>query len=69
MAACYGLARFAYGLFVPAFRDAFDLSSATAGTIASGSYVAYCLGIIAATVATPKFGARAVCLLTASITQ
>ncbi len=62
VAACYGLARFAYGLFVPAFRDAFDLSSATAGTIASGSYVAYCLGIIAATVATPKFGARAVCL-------
>ena len=36
IAACYGLARFAYGLFLPAFREAFALDAATAGLIASG---------------------------------
>ena len=41
IAACYGLARFAYGLFVPAFSDEFGLTAATAGAIASGSYAAY----------------------------
>ncbi len=63
IAACYGLARFAFGLFLPAFREDFGLDAQTAGTIASGSYIAYCLAIIAATILTPRFGARpiAVC--------
>ena len=60
IAVCYGLARFAYGLFVPAFRNTFDLDATAAGVIAAGSYVAYCVGVIAATAATPRFGARPV---------
>ncbi|MFS0866586.1 MFS transporter [Microbacterium sp. 179-B 1A2 NHS] len=60
IAVCYGLARFAYGLFVPAFRSAFDLDAAAAGLIASGSYGAYCIGIFAATATTPRLGARVV---------
>lgn len=60
IAVSYGLARFAYGLFLPAFRESFDLTAGQAGSIAATSYLAYCLGTIAATVATPRFGARAV---------
>lgn len=60
IAVCYGLARFAYGLFLPSFRAAFDLDAATAGLIASSSYVAYCAGILFATAATPRLGARLV---------
>lgn len=58
IAACYGLARFAYGLFVPAFRAEFDLGAAAAGAIASGSYVSYCVAIVLATILTPRFGGR-----------
>ena len=60
IAVCYGLARFAYGLFVPAFRAEFGLDSATAGAVASGSYGAYCVAIVVATVATARWGPRAV---------
>ena len=57
IAVCYGLARFAYGLFVPAIRAEFDLDAATAGTVASGSYGAYCVAIVVATLATARWGA------------
>lgn len=60
IAVCYGLARFAYGLFLPAFRDEFAFAPATAGAIASGSYLAYCVGIVAAGVLSPRHGARAI---------
>ncbi|GAA2180508.1 YbfB/YjiJ family MFS transporter [Leucobacter tardus] len=60
IAACYGLARFSYGLFVPVFRTEFDFGAAAAGALASGSYAAYCAAIIAATLLTPRFGGRAI---------
>lgn len=60
IAVCYGLARFAYGLFVPVFRDEFALSAATAGAIASGSYASYCVAIVIATLLTPRLGGRVV---------
>ena len=60
IAVCYGLARFAYGLFVPELREEFDLSSATAGAIASSSYVGYCVAIVVATIATARWGAHVV---------
>jgi predicted MFS family arabinose efflux permease len=41
--ATYGLARYGYGLTLPEFRAAFGLSTAAAGGIASGSFVAYCV--------------------------
>jgi predicted MFS family arabinose efflux permease len=63
IAVCYGLARFAYGLFVPTFRAEFGLDAATAGAIASGSYVGYCVAIVAATAATARWGPRLVAIL------
>ena len=60
IAVCYGLARFAYGMFLPAFRAEFGLDAQTAGAIASGSYIAYCLAIVVSTVLTPRVGARVV---------
>lgn len=58
IAACYGLARFSYGLFVPVLSAEFELTAATAGAIASGSYAAYCLAIVASTALTPRLGSR-----------
>lgn len=59
---CYGLARFAFGLFLPTFRETFDLTSRAAGLIASSSYLAYCAGIIGAVALSPRFGSRTVAL-------
>jgi predicted MFS family arabinose efflux permease len=60
IAVCYGLARFAYGLFVPSFRAAFGLDATAIGAVASGSYVGYCVAVVASTAATVRWGARAV---------
>lgn len=60
IAVCYGLARFAYGMFLPAFRAEFGLDPQTAGAIASGSYIAYCVAIVVSTILTPRLGARVV---------
>ncbi|TWF81700.1 putative MFS family arabinose efflux permease [Pseudonocardia hierapolitana] len=60
IAVCYGLARFAYGLFVPAFTAEFDIGAAAAGAIASSSYAGYCVAVVAATLATVRWGPRAV---------
>ncbi len=42
-AVSYGLCRYSYGLFIPAFRDAFSLSDETLAYIASISYGSYFL--------------------------
>jgi predicted MFS family arabinose efflux permease len=60
IAVCYGLARFAYGLFVPAFTAEFGLGAAAAGAIASSSYAGYCVAVVVATFATVRWGPRAV---------
>jgi predicted MFS family arabinose efflux permease len=60
IAVCYGLARFTYGIFVPAFRSAFELSGTLLGTIAAGSYVGYCAAILVTAIAVPRFGPRTV---------
>lgn len=57
---CYGLARFAYGLFLPQFRTEFAIDSASSGVIGAGSYVGYCLAIVASLVLTPRWGPRPV---------
>jgi predicted MFS family arabinose efflux permease len=62
IAVCYGLARFAYGLFVPAFSAEFGLDAATAGAIASSSYAAYCLAIVVATLGTARWAPRTVAI-------
>ena len=60
IATCYGLARFAYGLFAPEFRAEFAIGSTVSGLIGAGSYVGYCLAIVASLVLTERIGARRV---------
>lgn len=63
IAACYGLARFAYSLFVPVFRAEFGLDAAATGAIASSAYASYCLAIVVSTVLTPRLGGRTLAVL------
>lgn len=58
VAVCYGLARFAYGLFVPSFRAEFALSSTLLGVVAAGSYAGYCVAVLVSAAAVSRFGAR-----------
>lgn len=62
VAVCYGLARFAYGWFVPTFRIEFALSGALLGTVGAGSYIGYCAATVVAALAVPRLGARQVAL-------
>lgn len=58
IAVTYGLARYAYGLFVPDLRLEFRLSTAEIGFIASGSYVAYLAAIPVSSVLAARTGPR-----------
>jgi len=60
---CYGLARFAYGLFTPEFEREFTISSTLSGVIGAGSYVGYCVAIVASLMLTPRWGPRRVAVL------
>lgn len=64
---CYGLARFAYGLFLPQIRDDVGLSATTAGFIGSGSYVGYCVAIVVSALVVERLGARMVAVWAALI--
>lgn len=52
----FGLARYGYGLLLPDMRAAFDVSNATLGLIATGSYLAYLAGTAAVGVAARRYG-------------
>lgn len=58
IAVTYGLARYAYGLFLPDMREAFDLSPALLGAIGAESYLGYCVAIVFALVWTSRLGPR-----------
>ncbi len=58
IAVTYGLARFAYRLFLPELREAFGLNAAVLGLIVSGSYVGYCVAITISLIYTSKVGPR-----------
>jgi predicted MFS family arabinose efflux permease len=58
IAVTYGLARFAYGLYLPEMRDAFDLSPSLLGLIGAGSYLGYCVAVIISLVYTSRVGPR-----------
>jgi predicted MFS family arabinose efflux permease len=58
IAVTYGLARFAYGLFLPEMREDFDLSESVLGLIGAGSYVGYCVTILIALMFTSRTGPR-----------
>lgn len=42
----YGFARYGYGLFVPAFREEFGISTEAVGFISSGAYASYLLAMV-----------------------
>lgn len=47
VATSYGLARYAYGLFLPIFREAFELGDAALAYVAAISYISYfCIAIV-----------------------
>src|SRR5215210_2874800 len=50
IAVTYGLAWFAYGLFLPQMRESLDLSDSVLGLIGAGSYAGYCLAVLGALV-------------------
>ena len=57
-AVAFGPARMGFGLFLPAFRAAFDLSSATAGLIASGGFLSFLLALLLSAWIGRRFGER-----------
>jgi predicted MFS family arabinose efflux permease len=54
----YGLARFAYGLFLPEIRADVALTRTLSGLIGGGSYAGYCLAIIASALLSDRLGPR-----------
>lgn len=58
VAVAYGFARYGYGLFLPALRDEFDLSTELLGLIASGSYVFYLITLMLTGVLAARVGPR-----------
>src|SRR3712207_9417295 len=58
IAITYGLARFAYGLFLPEMRESLDLSETVLGLIGAGSYAGYCFAIVGALMFTSSSGPR-----------
>ncbi|MCT8469023.1 MFS transporter [Chromohalobacter canadensis] len=63
----YGLARFAYGLFLPSMREEVGLSATLAGIIGSGAYVGYCLAIVLSALLVERFGPRRIAVTAALI--
>ncbi|WP_280539926.1 MFS transporter [Chromohalobacter sp. 11-W] len=63
----YGLARFAYGLFLPSMRDDVGLNPTLAGVIGSGAYVGYCLAIVLSALLVERFGPRRIAVAAALI--
>jgi predicted MFS family arabinose efflux permease len=58
IAVTFGMARYAYGLFVPEIRDDLGLSTSTLGLIASCSYASYMAAQLSASVLAAWIGAR-----------
>ncbi|MCJ1962447.1 MFS transporter [Novosphingobium mangrovi (ex Hu et al. 2023)] len=67
IAICYGLARFAFGLFLPQIDADLGLGSSLAGIISGGSFAGYCIAILVSAALTQRFGARAVATLAALV--
>ena len=60
IAVCYGLARFAFGLFLPDVSADLSLKPTFAGMIAGGSFLGYCLAIVASAALVERYGPRPV---------
>lgn len=57
-AVAFGPARMGFGLFLPAFREEFALSTSIAGMIASGGFSAFLLALLASAWIGRRYGAR-----------
>jgi len=58
VAATYGLARYCFGLFLPEFRQEFNLSTETIGLIAGLSYAGYLMATFLGSGLSTLFGPR-----------
>ena len=67
VAVTYGAVRYGFGLQLPQLSAEFSLSSRTAGTIAAGSFAAYCVAALAAQRLIRSRGARGVLWLAATL--
>lgn len=65
VAICYGLARFAFGLFVPMIRSDLGLDTETIGTLGSLAYVGYCASILGAPALVARLGPRTIAVAAA----
>jgi predicted MFS family arabinose efflux permease len=63
IAVSYGLARYAYGLYLPTLRLEFGLSASVAGALASAAYGCYCLAIAVSAALTARHRARQAAVL------
>jgi predicted MFS family arabinose efflux permease len=67
IAVTYGLARFGYGLFLPEFREAFDLDAYVLGWIGAGSYLGYCATVLVSLLFTARVGPRRMVVAAGSV--
>ncbi|KAA2314677.1 MFS transporter [Pseudooceanicola sediminis] len=67
IAVCYGLARFALGLFLPQIDAELGLGPTISGVISGGSFAGYCVAIIASAALTEWLGARVVAAAAAMV--
>jgi predicted MFS family arabinose efflux permease len=58
IAVAFGFARYGYGLFVPEFRDTFDLSTEAVGFIAAGAYASYLAALLVTGALVARVGPR-----------
>jgi predicted MFS family arabinose efflux permease len=57
--ASYGLARYAFGLYLPALREDLEFGAGTAGALAGVAYATYCLSLVAGAAVAERGRARA----------
>ncbi|WP_040977755.1 MFS transporter [Oceanobacillus jeddahense] len=63
IAVTYGLARFSFGLLLPAINESLEMRDSTSGVVSSLFYVAYCVTIVVSTVITTQEGPRRMIIL------
>ncbi len=58
IAIAFGLARYAYGLFVPSIRSELGLSADTIGVVGSLAFISFCLASVVAPLVADRLGSR-----------
>lgn len=67
IAITFGLARYAFGLFVPSIRAELGLSAEVVGVVGSLAFVSFCLASVIAPFATDRLGARYAAILSGGL--